>query len=207
MMLGRLHGKLIVKQPSWVIIDIQGVGYEVHLPLSVFVNLPELDSELVVWIHQVIREDANLLYGFACLEDRQLFRELIKVTGIGPKVGMAIMSAMSSSALLSAIQQEDLKALMRIPGIGKKTAERLLLDLRDRLKNWPAQQGDQLVAAASLADGTATAPVVDYRAEAEAALLALGYKPVEASKAVTAVATVGMDTQALIKAALQSLAR
>lgn len=202
MMIGRLQGKLVEKQPSWVILDIQGVGYEITLPLSVFVNLPALEEEQVFWIHQVIREDANLLYGFARLEDRQLFRELIKVTGIGPKVGMAIMSAMESNDLLQAIQNEDRVALTRIPGIGKKTAERLLLDLKDRLKTWQPQQMAKL----ELPLGSEL-PAINCRAEAESALVALGYKLPEASRAITAIAAEGMDTQDLIRAALKSMAK
>lgn len=202
MMIGRLEGKLVEKQPSWVILDIQGVGYEISLPLSVFAGLPALEEKLILWIHQVIREDANLLYGFARLEDRQLFRELIKVSGIGPKVGMAIMSAMESSALLQAIQQEDLQALTRIPGIGKKTAERLLLDLKDRLKAWQPQQMAKL----ELPLG-AELPAIEPRAEAEAALVALGYKLPEASRAIAAIAAEAMDTQDLIRAALKSMAK
>lgn len=202
-MIGRLQGRVAEKQPSWVIVDVQGVGYEVDLPLSVFAGLPPLDEPVTLWIHQVIREDANLLYGFARLADRQLFRELIKVTGIGPKVGLAIMSAMEAQQLLQAIQQEDVQSLTRIPGIGKKTAERLLLDLRDRLKAWQPQQMAKLQLSAG-----ALLPASDPRAEAEAALVALGYKPVEASKALSAVVeTEGLDTQGLIKAALKGLAR
>lgn len=201
-MIGRLQGRVAEKQPSWVIVDVQGVGYEVELPLSVFAGLPPLDEPVTLWIHQVIREDANLLYGFARLADRQLFRELIKVTGIGPKVGLAILSAMEAQQLLQAIQQEDVQLLTRIPGIGKKTAERLLLDLRDRLKAWQPQQMAKLQLSAG-----ALLPASDPRAEAEAALVALGYKPVEASKALSAVETEGLDTQGLIKAALKGLAR
>nr|WP_027850384.1 Holliday junction branch migration protein RuvA [Marinospirillum insulare] len=203
-MIGRLEGKLVEKQPSWIILDIQGVGYEVTLPLSVFAVLPALDETLVLWIHQVIREDANLLYGFARLEDRQLFRELIKVTGIGPKVGIAIMSAMESTSLLQAIQNEDLQALTRIPGIGKKTAERLLIDLRDRLKAWQPQQMAKLELEAGV---EAELPAVNPRAEAESALVALGYKLTEASKAIAAIASEGMDTQDLIRAALKGMAK
>lgn len=201
-MIGRLQGKVAEKQPSWVIVDVQGVGYEVDLPLSVFAGLPAVDAAVTLWIHQVIREDANLLYGFIRLEDRQLFRELIKVSGIGPKVGLAIMSAMDSRQLLQAIQHEDLQALTRIPGIGKKTAERLLVDLKDRLKCWQPQQMAKL----ELPTG-ALLPETDPRAEAEAALVSLGYKPVEATRAISAVEAPGMDTQELIRAALKGLAR
>ena len=199
-MIGRLQGVVAEKQPSWVILDVQGVGYEVDLPLSVFASLPAVSEPLTLWIHQVIREDANLLYGFACLEERQLFRELIKVSGIGPKVALAILSSLESRQLLSVIQKGDLQALTRVPGIGKKTAERLLVDLKDRLKSWQPQQMAKL----ELSVG-AGQPSTDHRAEAEAALVALGYKPTEASRALSAIQTEGLDTQALIRAALKKV--
>ncbi|SFB90161.1 Holliday junction DNA helicase subunit RuvA [Marinospirillum celere] len=201
-MIGRLQGVLAEKQPSWVILDVQGVGYEVDLPLSVFAGLPALNEPLTLWIHQVIREDANLLYGFARLEDRQLFRELIKVSGIGPKVALAILSSLESRQLLTVIQEGDLQSLTRVPGIGKKTAERLLVDLKDRLKSWQPQQMAKLELPMD-----AQQPKTDHRAEAEAALIALGYKPTEASRALSGIDPEGKDTQALIKAALQSVSR
>jgi len=199
-MIGRLEGRLVEKQPSWVLLDIHGVGYEVELPLSVFAGLPLLNQPLTLWIHQVIREDANLLYGFARLEDRQLFRELIKVSGIGPKVALAILSSLESRQLLTVIQEGDLQALTRVPGIGKKTAERLLVDLKDRLKGWQPQQMAKLELAAD-----APEPRLDHRAEAEAALVALGYKPTEASRALSGFDGDGLDTQALIRAALKKV--
>lgn len=199
-MLGRLNGTLVAKQPAWAILDIQGVGYEIHLPLSIYVNLPELNSQVTLWIHQVIREDANLLYGFAQLEERQLFRELIKVNGVGPKVGMAIMSSLDSSSLLNAIQNKDLATLTRIPGIGKKTGERLLLDLTDRLKDWSTGTN------ATTNTNSSTAPQPNPRFEAEEALIALGYKPTAASRALAKLTSPDLSTQELIKAALQNLA-
>lgn len=201
-MIGRLQGMLVEKQPSWVILDIQGVGYEVELPLSAFANLPAAGEKFTLWIHQVIREDANLLYGFARLEDRQLFRELIKVSGIGPKVALAILSSLESRQLLTVIQNGDLQALTRVPGIGKKTAERLLVDLKDRLKSWQPQQMAKLELPVD-----AQQPTTDHRAEAEAALVALGYKPAEATKAVAAIYIETLDTQALIKAVLKGMGR
>lgn len=200
MMLGRLNGTLVAKQPAWAILDIQGVGYEIHLPLSIYVNLPELNSQVTLWIHQVIREDANLLYGFAQLEERQLFRELIKVNGVGPKVGMAIMSSLDSSSLLNAIQNKDLATLTRIPGIGKKTGELLLLDLTDRLKDWGTGTN------ATTNTNSSTAPQPNPRFEAEEALIALGYKPTAASRALAKLTSPDLSTQELIKAALQNLA-
>ena len=201
-MIGRLQGTLIEKQPSWVLLDIQGVGYEVELPLSVFAGLPATHETLTLWIHQVIREDANLLYGFTRLEDRQLFRELIKVSGIGPKVALAILSSLEARQLLSVIQNADLQALTRVPGIGKKTAERLLVDLKDRLKSWQPQQMAKLELPMD-----ASQPSTDHRAEAEAALVALGYKPTEASRALSGIEAEGLDTQALIRAALKQVGR
>ena len=201
-MIGRLQGVVAEKQPSWVILDVQGVGYEVDLPLSVFASLPATSEPLTLWIHQVIREDANLLYGFSRLEDRQLFRELIKVSGIGPKVALAILSSLEARQLLNVIQNGDLQALTRVPGIGKKTAERLLVDLKDRLKSWQPQQMAKLELPMD-----ASQPSTDHRAEAEAALVALGYKPTEASRALSGIEPEGLDTQALIKAALKQVTR
>ncbi|WP_416885324.1 Holliday junction branch migration protein RuvA [Marinospirillum sp.] len=201
-MIGRLQGQLIEKQPSWAVIDVQGVGYEVELPLSVFAQLPELEQPLTLWIHHLVREDAQLLYGFMQLAERQLFRELIKVSGIGPKVALALLSSLSLNALLHAVQQQDVATLTRVPGIGKKTAERLLLDLKDRLKAWSAP-----ATASSSAVEARSAISVDPQLEAEAALVALGYKPADAAQVIKAVAEEVEGTSELIRAALKRLAR
>lgn len=202
-MIGRLQGRLIEKQPSWALLDVQGVGYEVELPLSVFAQLPELDQPLTLWIHHLVREDAQLLYGFMQLAERQLFRELIKVSGIGPKVALALLSSLSLNALLRAVQQQDVATLTRVPGIGKKTAERLLLDLKDRLKAWSAS----VDAPSATAVGTSPALSLDPQMEAEAALVALGYKPADAAQVIKAVAEEVEGTSELIRAALKRLAR
>ena len=203
MMLGHLQGQVIEKQPAWLIVGIQGVGYEVEVPLSVFASLPDKGEPVSLWIHHLVREDAQLLFGFLRLEDRQLFRELIRISGIGPKVALAILSSMETPQLLQVIQNEDITALTRVPGIGKKTAERLLLDLRDRLKGWQPQQVARLGEQTPLI----ATPSVDPIAEAEAGLITLGYKPVDASKAVKSVMQEGMSTSELIMAALKGLGR
>ncbi|ODC03434.1 Holliday junction DNA helicase RuvA [Terasakiispira papahanaumokuakeensis] len=203
-MIGRLDGILVEKQPAWVILDVHGVGYEVELPLSVFASLPSTGEPLTLWTHHVVREDAQLLYGFFKLSDRRLFRELIRVSGVGPKMALAILSGMVSSQLLQVLQDGDVKSLTRIPGVGKKTAERLLVELRDRLADWQPQQVAQL--AAEPGQSTELLPAHDPHGEAEAALIALGYKPTEASRAISQVEESGMDTQALIRAALKQMA-
>lgn len=203
MMLGHLQGQVIEKQPAWLIVGVQGVGYEVEVPLSVFASLPDKGEPVSLWIHHLVREDAQLLFGFLRLEDRQLFRELIRISGIGPKVALAILSSMETPQLLQVIQNEDITALTRVPGIGKKTAERLLLDLRDRLKGWQPQQVARLGEQTPLI----ATPSVDPIAEAEAGLITLGYKPVDASKAVKSVMQEGMSTSELIMAALKGLGR
>lgn len=205
-MLGFIQGKLLAKQPAWALVSIQGLGYEVNLPLNVYANLPETGQEVSFWLHQVVREDANLLYGFASLDDRQLYRELIKISGIGPKVGLAIMSSMNGISLLHAIETKDLTSLTRIPGIGKKTAERLLLELPDRLKAWQQASANQ----GELANLETAQPKPAANlalAETEAALVSLGYKLPQASKVINQVAKAGMTTQELLKACLQQLSQ
>ena len=206
-MLGFIQGKLLAKQPAWALVSIQGLGYEIHLPLNVYANLPELNQEVSFWLHQVVREDANLLYGFASLDDRQLYRELIKISGIGPKVGLAIMSSMNGVSLLHAIETQDLTTLTRIPGIGKKTAERLLLELPDRLKAWQQTSSASQSELANLETAQPKPTANLAVAETEAALVSLGYKLPQASKVINQVAQAGMTTQELLKACLQQLSK
>lgn len=203
-MLGFIQGQLIAKQPAWALVNIQGLGYEIHLPLNVYANLPEINQEVSFWLHQVVREDANLLYGFASLDDRQLYRELIKISGIGPKVGLAIMSSMNATSLVRAVEMQDITTLTRIPGIGKKTAERLLLELPDRLKAWQQVHQAEIGLDTPAANKPAHNPAL---AETEAALVSLGYNLTQASKVIHQVATAEMTTQQLLKACLQQLSQ
>ena len=177
-MIGRLSGVLLEKQPPHILLDVQGVGYELDAPLSTFYQLPALGEKVTLHTHMVVREDAQLLYAFSDKRGRDLFRELIRLNGVGPKLALALMSGMDVDELVMAVQHQDVSALVKIPGVGKKTAERLLIELRDRFKAWDALPGAVSPAAPS---GVANAPVKPS-ADAVSALIALGYKPQEASK-------------------------
>ncbi len=189
-MIGRLHGILLERQPPQLLIDVGGVGYEVEAPLSVFDRLPELGEPVTLVTQLIVREDAHTLYGFLHAGDRALFRALLKVSGVGPRLAMAILSGVSSDDFALMVEAGDTQALTRLPGIGKKTAERLLLEMRGRLSDL----GD--------GQGSASAPG-DAAAEARAALTALGYSAAEALKMVRAVEAPDQPAEALIRAALQ----
>ena len=140
-MIGRLSGILLEKQPPHILLDVQGVGYELDAPMSTFYQLPSLGEKVTLHTHMVVREDAQLLYAFADKRSRELFRELIRLNGVGPKLALALMSGMDVDELVMAVQHQDVSALVKIPGVGKKTAERLLIELRDRFKAWDALPG------------------------------------------------------------------
>jgi Holliday junction DNA helicase RuvA len=195
--IGRLRGRLVRKSPPALIVDVGGVGYELEAPMSTFYQLPELGSEVELHTHLVVREDAHLLYGFATEEERRLFRDLLRVTGVGPKIGLALLSGIDVPTFLACVEAQDVDALVRIPGVGRKTAERLLVEMRDRIR---ALGG--LPQAAGRRDAAAGA-----QAEALAALVALGYRPVEASRLLKSVADEGAGTEELIRRALQAAAR
>ena len=196
-MIGRLHGTVVEKSAPQIIIDIHGVGYEVETPLPTFCQVA-LGKEATLWIHQVIREDANLLYGFSDREERALFRLFLKVSGVGPKLALSLLSGMEPNAFLR--QRDDVVTLTKIPGVGKKTAERLIIELRDRIKEL---MPNSATATERLSLTTQLSPV----AEAEQALMALGYKPLEAQKAVALVKNQHEDTANLIRAALKSMVK
>ena len=189
-MIGRLHGTLLERQPPQLLIDVGGVGYEVEAPLSVFDRLPALGQPLTLLTQLIVREDAHTLYGFLQAGDRALFRALLKVSGVGPRLAMAILSGVSSDDFALMVEAGDAQALTRLPGIGKKTAERLLLEMRGRLSDLPPGPGG----------GAAPA---DAAAEARAALTALGYSAAEALKMVRAVDAPDQPAEALIRAALK----
>ena len=196
-MIGRLKGIIVDKNAPQIIIDINGLGYEVETPLSTFCRLRLGETE-VLWTHLVVREDAQLLYGFSEKEERALFRLLLKVSGVGPKLALALLSGMEPNAFLRCIESEDISTLTKIPGVGKKTAERLMIELRDRIKELmphSATPNERL---------TLTSPLSPV-AEAEQALMALGYKPLEAQKAVALVKSQHEDTAGLIRAALKAM--
>jgi Holliday junction DNA helicase RuvA len=198
-MIGRLSGKLVEKQAPYLLLDVNGVGYELEAPMSTFFNLPEPGESVTLFTHLAVREDAHVLYAFGDRGQRSLFRSLLKVNGVGAKMALGILSGMSASAFSECVQQGDEAALVRLPGIGKKTAQRLIVEMRDRLDSLPAGTVGATPAVGS-PSGRPDSPVSD----AIAALSALGYKPQDAARMVKAVDPEGLSSEALIKAALQS---
>ncbi|MEH6823275.1 MAG: Holliday junction branch migration protein RuvA [Motiliproteus sp.] len=201
-MIGRLKGTLVEKQPPHLLIDVQGVGYEVEAPMSTVFNLPVLGQSVELYTHFVVREDAQLLFGFATREERALFRTLIKVSGVGPKLAIAILSGIGADDFARCVNHDDSAALVRIPGVGKKTAERLVVEMRDKMRDWlPLGSGFELAGDAMA--GSAASAIQ----EAESALIALGYKPVQATKAVAqAHKQLGSGSaEALIRQSLKSM--
>ena len=202
-MIGSLAGILAHKSPPQLLLEVGGVGYELEAPMSTFYDLPALGERVRLLTHLVVREDAQLLYGFATEAERRLFRNLLKIAGIGPRTALAILSGVSSAAFAQAVQEQDSAALMRIPGVGRKTAERLIVEMRDRLQ--------EEASALTLHAGSPTGSrVPNAQAEAYGALVALGYKPAEATRLLK-VASGGTEqsswsTEELIRRALQSAA-
>ncbi len=180
-MIGSLRGTLLEKRPPLLLIDVHGVGYEVHAPMTSFYQLPPIGSEVLLHTHFVVRDDAQLLFGFVDKQTRELFRELIRVNGLGPKMALAILSALDTDELILCVQQNNLNTLVRVPGIGRKTAERLLVELRDRVDHWT---GKNNLSETQIARAGSASPAPSIRQDAESALLALGYKPQEAEKAI-----------------------
>ncbi len=201
-MIGRLRGLILEKQPPEVLLEVGGVGYEIQMPMSCFYSLPEVGQEATLFTHFVVREDAQLLYGFNHRQERQLFREVIKANGVGPKLGLAILSAMTAGQFVACVEQEDVTTLVKIPGVGKKTAERLLVEMKDRLKGW--SQGDENTDNETKSTNVA-ASANFAKDEAISALIALGYKAPTASKAVSQVATDGMTCEEMIRDALRAM--
>lgn len=200
-MIGRLQGVLAEKQPPHLLIDVNGVGYAVEVPMSTYYQLPSLNEKVTLHIHQVVREDAHLLYGFYEKKERELFRELIRLNGVGPKLALALMSTLSVNEMIETVRQQNTAALIKVPGVGKKTAERLLIELRDRFKAW--EGGTEPVTSLS-AEVTMSSPSTSAEMDAVSALIALGYKPQEASRAVSAVKNKDeLSSEELIRRALQ----
>ncbi|HEY0720808.1 MAG TPA: Holliday junction branch migration protein RuvA [Gammaproteobacteria bacterium] len=197
-MIGRLHGILITKQPPQLLIDVQGVGYEVEAPMSTFYQLPATGATITLHTHMVVREDAHLLFGFATERERRLFRTLIKVNGVGPKLALTILSGISTDDLVRCLQENDSAALVRLPGVGKKTAERLIVEMRDRLDDL---QSDGVLPVAMAAPISPAAR--DEERDALSALVALGYKPQEASRLISGVESAGLSSEEIIRAALK----
>ncbi|MCL1078448.1 Holliday junction branch migration protein RuvA [Parashewanella spongiae] len=204
-MIGRIAGILVEKQAPEILIDVQGVGYEVQVPLTCFYELPELSQQVSLYTHFIVREDAQLLYGFTTKQERALFRLLIKTNGVGPKLALTILSGMTASEFVSCVEHDDVATLVKLPGVGKKTAERLLVEMRDKLQSlMEASVGTEREFVLK-SDYKPKVDVNTAEEDAIAALLALGYKPTQASKAVSAEYQDGIDSETLIKAALKSM--
>jgi len=198
-MIGRIHGKIIEKQPPQLLIDVQGVGYEIDSPMSTFYQLPNLGEVVTLHTHMVVREDAQLLYGFASIVERSLFRTLIKISGVGPKLALTILSGMNANEFIACVQDNDAAALVRLPGVGKKTAERLIIELRDKLKDQQVEAASPVSKGADL-QAVSSSPTSD----AVSALVALGYKVPEASRMVRLVETNGLGAEEIIRLSLQA---
>ncbi|MDM1707394.1 Holliday junction branch migration protein RuvA [Thiopseudomonas alkaliphila] len=200
-MLGRLRGVLAEKQPPHILLDVNGVGYELEVPMTTLYQLPALGETTTLHTHLVVREDAQLLYGFINQQSRDFFRELIRLNGVGPKLALALMSSLDVDEMIACVQAEDIKRLMKVPGVGKKTAERLLVELKDRFKAW--QTSSRMGA---LVSDVAIDLVPDAKQDAISALVSLGFKEQEASKAVAAIKDPDLSSEQLIRLALKGMA-
>ena len=200
-MIGFIRGKLVSKTPPQLVVDVQGVGYEVEAPMTTFYDLPSLGEELKLFTHLVVREDAHILFAFSTESDRMMFRTLIKVNGVGPKLALTILSGQSAEEFHRCIHDNDVQALVRLPGIGKKTAERLIIEMRDRLPDMTDSSGSsQSVSNNSLLSSP------NPKQEAISALCALGYKPQDASKMVQNISQGDKSCEDIIRLALQGAA-
>ncbi|MCO4322443.1 Holliday junction branch migration protein RuvA [Aliidiomarina quisquiliarum] len=203
-MIGRLQGILAVKHPPELLIDVQGVGYEVQMPMTCFYELPDVGQQVTVWIHFVVREDAQLLFGFNTVDERALFRLLLRAQGVGPKLALTIMSSMSGGQFVAAIQNKDIVMLTKIPGVGKKTADRLVVELKDRLKDFTGADYNTGLPGTEAGQGL-MAPTPSAKSEALSALVALGYKPNQAEQVMRKVATDDMSAEDIIRQALKAM--
>jgi Holliday junction DNA helicase RuvA len=199
-MIGFLRGRLTAKHPPQLLIDVGGVGYEVEAPMSTFYGLPQTGTDVSLFTHLVVREDAHVLFGFGTERERRLFRELIKVSNVGPKLALALLSGMTVESFLLCIEAQDADTLVRIPGVGRKTAERLLIEMKDRVGAFAS-----LEPALPTSEG-GTVNVNGAQAEAFSALVALGYKPVEVTRLLKGVDASAKTTEELIRGALQAAA-
>ena len=215
-MIGRLAGVVLHKLPPEVLLDVGGVGYELEVPMSTFYELPDIGQSSVLLVHMLVREDAQLLYGFASQRERQLFRLLLKVNGVGAKVALAILSTMSADDFIVTVEREDIAALIRIPGVGKKTAERLVIELRDKIKSIettmctidPASDNGSTGTEDTTTSKTKAAEPGDSRLQAIDALVALGYKPAESTrmvdKAIGTTRSADLAVEDIIRTTLRS---
>lgn len=200
-MIGRLRGTLAEKQPPHLLLDANGVGYEVEVPMTTLYRLPGVGESVTLHTHLVVREDAQLLYGFFEKRERELFRELIRLNGVGPKLALALMSGLEVDELVRCVQAQDTSTLVKIPGVGKKTAERLLVELKDRFKAWETMPSIAMLVVEPRGAGAVTSAEND----AVSALISLGFKPQEASRAVGAIQEDGLSSEELIRRALKGM--
>lgn len=211
-MIGRIKGIILDKQANQILLDVNGLGYEVEVPMSTLFQLPEVGKQASLHTHMVVREDAQLLYGFYESHERTLFRLLIRLNGVGPKMALGILSGLNIRELADCVHRNDLNALVRLPGVGKKTAERLIIELRDKLEDWyqEANADGTLKQAGASASGASQTNSMSYR-EAEEALIALGYKPQDASRAISQVALkleadgLALETSIMVRMALRGM--
>jgi Holliday junction DNA helicase RuvA len=204
-MIGRLRGRLLVKHAPGLLVDVGGVGYELEAPMTTFYELPEVGSEVILHTHLLVREDAHLLYGFASEPERLMFRALIKVSGVGAKLALALLSGITAREFAHTVQHNDIARLTRVPGVGKKTAERLIVEMRDRLPALGFDGGG--LDAMAVTVGSVGTGQSDAVKDAISALIALGYKPQEASRMVNAVDIADKPSEEIIRQALKSVAQ
>lgn len=196
-MIGLLRGTILDKQPPHLLLEVQGVGYELEAPMTTFYDLPATGGVVTLYTHLAVREDAHSLYGFAKITDRDLFRHLLRVNGVGARLALTILSGMDAGAFAGCIQAGDTAALVRLPGVGRKTAERLIVEMRDRLDSLA---GISLTPSGSITARASSSPLED----AVTALIGLGYKPQEASRMVRAIDTAELSSEEIIRTALQA---
>ncbi len=200
-MIGRLRGMLAWKQAPHLLLDVQGVGYEIEAPMTTFYELPPVGSEITLHTHLAVREDAHLLFGFATERERVLFRQLLKVNGIGAKMALTILSGIAADAFARCVRDNDIATLTRLPGVGKKTAERLIIEMRDKVLG-AGSATEILGVGVAMAGAIADVPMND----AVSALTSLGYKPSEASRMVQGINVAGLTSEEIIRRALQAAA-
>jgi Holliday junction DNA helicase RuvA len=206
-MIGRLRGVILEKQAPDLLLEVGGVGYELQLPLTSFYVLPAVGQEAIIYTHFVVREDAQLLYGFINPTERSLFRQLLKANGIGPKMALAILSGLTAAQFVRCVQQDDITTLVKLPGVGKKTAERLLVEMRDRLKDWGLTPSTPITDHLVLGDDGLQdfARQDNPETDAVSALVSLGYSQAQAAAAVKKVYLADFTSEQLIKASLKSM--
>ena len=203
-MIGQIRGILIEKKPPEILVDVRGITYEIQVPMSTMYQLPDVGQEVVLHTHFVVRDDAQLLYGFCHTKDKTLFRSLIRVNGVGPRMALVILSGMEPDEFVRVVRNNDVTAMVNMPGIGKKTAERLIVEMRDRLSEWQAREGAG--SAPETQDSASTIKV--FSKDAEAALIGLGYKPQQAARAIAQVLKDNLeitDSEELIRLSLKSI--